>query len=61
MTKFNPLEREIMEARIDELRRQAHVLERQLLLSNQNGSTHEMSAHDTSHATEATQICVGVG
>ena len=35
MTKVNVLEQEIMEARIDELRRQVHALERQLVLSNQ--------------------------
>ena len=61
MTKVNPLEQEIMEARIDELRRQVHVLERQLLLSIQNADPDEMSARDRSHGSDATQICVGVG
>lgn len=61
MTKVNVLEREIMEARIDELRRQVHALERQLVLSNQLGQTDEGPAHDGSPGSDAVPLCVGAG
>jgi len=62
MTKVNPLEQAIMEARIDELRRQVHVLERQLLLPNQNDHSPEVLARDASIASDdATPLCIGAG
>ena len=61
MTRVSPLDQEIMEARIDELRREVHMLERQLLLSSQNGQTEDARVCDGTPNSDATPLCVGAG